>query len=260
MSSLVMQRSVHNARFHVKSKRTPISCNLHTMEFDDRPEPAKRLERARKARGFATAKEAAVFFSWNYDTYAQHENGTRGLSRAAETYAKAFRVSAAWLLTGEGRGPGAENDAPAGLRRIKVAAHIQAGYWAETWEWEEDAQYPVYIPDDPEYRPYRLYGAETRGPSMNKRYPEKTVLVFTDIQETQEQPIAGKRYIVERRRASGEAEHTVKLLHVDEEGKYWLLPESDDPRFQAAISIDDGIDDGDTVVIVGRVCYAVSKE
>lgn len=260
MSKSLMQSNVHNAHSAVKSKRTPISCILHSMEFDDRPESAIRLERARKARGFSTAKEAAEYFGWNYDTYAQHENGTRGITRAAGNYAKALRVSEGWLLTGEGRGPSENEIAPHGMRRVVVAAHIQAGAWSESWEWVEDDQYPVFIPDDSEFRGFRLFGAETRGPSMNRRYPERTVLVFTDIQETGETPIPGKRYIVERRRSSGESEHTVKLLHVDEEGKYWLLPESDDPRFQAPISVEDGASDDDTVVILGRVWYAVSKE
>ena len=260
MSRSLMSGNVHNAHHAVKAKRTPISCILHSMEFDDRPEPAIRLEQARKARGFDTAKEAAEYYGWNYDTYAQHENGTRGITRAVASYAKAFRVSEGWLLTGEGRGPSGEETAPPGLRRVTVAANIQAGLWAEAWEWPESDQYPVYIPDDAEFRPYKLYAAETRGPSMNKRYPERTVLVFTNIQETGEEPVPGKRYIVERRRAGGETEHTVKLLHQDTDGKYWLLPESDDPRFQAPISVEDGTGDHDLVAIVGRVCYAVSKE
>ncbi len=75
------------------------------MTFDDRPEPAKRLEEARIARGFKEAKAAANFFGWKYDSYAQHENGTRGITRAAAQYAKAYRVSQGWLLTGEGEGP-----------------------------------------------------------------------------------------------------------------------------------------------------------
>ncbi|HEU5019656.1 MAG TPA: S24 family peptidase [Pseudolabrys sp.] len=72
---------------------------------DDRPEPAKRLEQARVARGFATAKDAAKYFGWSYATYAQHERGERGLSRAAGRYAAAYRISEGWLLTGEGQGP-----------------------------------------------------------------------------------------------------------------------------------------------------------
>ncbi|MDO3434361.1 S24 family peptidase [Rhizobium sp. CBN3] len=258
VSSILL--NVHNAHQTVKAKRTLISCKMHTMEYDDRPEPAKRLEKARIARGFDEAKKAASFFGWNYNVYAQHENGTRGISRAAGAYAKAFRVSEAWLLTGEGAGPGETTANVPGLRRVTVAAHIQAGVFEETWEWDEHSQYPVYVPDDPEYAPFQLYAGETRGPSMNKRYPERTVLVFTNVEETQEQPIPGKRYIVERRRSSGEAEHTVKLLHMDQEGKYWLLPESDDPRFQVPISIEEGTGDDDIVAIIGRVAYAVTRE
>lgn len=77
---------------------------MHIMDFDDRPEFAKRLEAARIERGFRTAKDAARFFDWTYETYIQHEQGIRGISRAAAKYAKAFRVSEGWLLTGEGSG------------------------------------------------------------------------------------------------------------------------------------------------------------
>jgi phage repressor protein C with HTH and peptisase S24 domain len=75
------------------------------MDFDDRPDPAKRLEKARLARLFETARAAVDYFGWNYDTYIQHERGERGLTRAAVKYGKAFKVSPAWLLTGEGQGP-----------------------------------------------------------------------------------------------------------------------------------------------------------
>lgn len=74
------------------------------MSFDDRPDFAKRLEQARIDRGFRTAKDAARYYGWTYETYIQHEQGIRGISRAAGKYAKAFRVSEGWLLTGEGSG------------------------------------------------------------------------------------------------------------------------------------------------------------
>lgn len=260
MSSVSSIRlNVYNTHCIVKEKDTPVSCKIHTMEHDDRPEPAKRLEKARIARGFDEAKKAAHYFGWNYNTYAQHENGTNGITRASAKYAKAFRVSEAWLLTGEGPGPGEDTGIP-GLRRVTVAAHIQAGVFEETWAWDEHDQYDVFVPDDPEYRGFSLHAAETRGPSMNRRYPERTILVFTNVEETREPPVAGKRYIVERRRSGGEAEHTVKLLHIDVDGKYWLVPESDDPRFQAPISVEDGTGDEDVVAIIGRVVYAVSRE
>lgn len=116
------------------------------------------------------------------------------------------------------------------------------------------------VPADPLLEGFKLYAAETRGPSMNKRWPEGTVVVFTNVEETGEMPTKGRRYVVERRRLGGDAEHTVKLLVQDADGKYWLMPESDDPRFQAPISVDEGTGDGDVVTIIGRVRYAVSRE
>jgi hypothetical protein len=66
---------------------------------------AERLKAARIAAGHASARAAAEAHGWSVDTYAQHENGTRGLTSMAETYARAYRVTTAWLLTGSGPGP-----------------------------------------------------------------------------------------------------------------------------------------------------------
>jgi hypothetical protein len=146
-----------------------------------------------------------------------------------------------------------------GVRKVAVKAYVQAGAFSESWEWPDEDGYDVYVQDLPELAQFRLYAAETRGPSMNRRWNERTVVVFTDVQETMESPIPGKRYVVERQMPDGTAEHTVKLLHQDQEGRYWLMPESDDPRFQAPISVEDGVD-GETIIILGRVHFAVTRE
>lgn len=96
-----MTAIVHNARSVVKSKCTGLPVHFAHMKFDDRPEPAKRLEKARLSKGFQTPREAAKRFGWKYDSYIQHENGTRGITRAADRYARAYGVSPGWLLTGE---------------------------------------------------------------------------------------------------------------------------------------------------------------
>jgi len=147
-----------------------------------------------------------------------------------------------------------------GLRSVTVAAHVQAGHWAEHWEWADDEKYEVAVPADPVLDGFQLYGAETRGPSMNRRWPEKTVVVFTNVMETEESLTPGKRYIVQRERADGLKEHTVKLLYQDEKGKFWLVPESTDPLFQQPISVEEGSYEGDTVAIIGRVHYSVARE
>lgn len=66
-------------------------------------EPHERLRAARKAAGFKSARAAALRYHWTPSTYASHENGQTPLPvDAASRYARAFKVSPAWLLTGEG--------------------------------------------------------------------------------------------------------------------------------------------------------------
>lgn len=66
-------------------------------------EPHERLKEARVRARYAEAADAARAFGWNEVTYRSHENGQRGLRPdVAKKYARAFRVSMAWLLTGSG--------------------------------------------------------------------------------------------------------------------------------------------------------------
>lgn len=175
--------------------------------------------------------------------------------------ADALGLDAEAISRGQYREKGLEATTNSDLRTIRVAAHVQAGYWAENWEWPYDEQYDVAVPADPALAQFQLFAAETRGPSMNRRWPEGTVVVFTNVIETEESPVAGKRYVVERRRANGDVEHTVKLLHQDRDGRFWLIPESNDPVYQEPIPVDVEVDGGEFEVrIVGRVRYAVTRE
>lgn len=143
------------------------------------------------------------------------------------------------------------------VRSVRVQQHVQAGAFSESNLWPDDEGYEVLVPDDERLRNYGLYGSEVRGPSMNKIYPEGTVLIFTNIFETREHLELGKRYIVERERADGLRESSVKTLQKDQDGAFWLVPESDDPRF-GPIPVDNGA--GDTVRVIGKVEYSVRRE
>lgn len=71
----------------------------------------ERLVEARIAAGFDTVSDAVAALGVKYSTYAAHENGTDGFKfEAAIQYARKFKVSLDWLLTGKGRGPSAENN------------------------------------------------------------------------------------------------------------------------------------------------------
>lgn len=83
----------------------------------DENERAQRLRQARIEAGYATAREAAISFGWNLNTYSSNENGNAPFSfRKAGAYAKAFGVKPTWLYA---------MDDDAGMRP-RTAAHAGA--------------------------------------------------------------------------------------------------------------------------------------
>lgn len=62
----------------------------------------RRLREVRVAAGFDSARKAALRFNWPVSTYASHENGQTPVpTEKAKIYAKAFKTSPAYILTGE---------------------------------------------------------------------------------------------------------------------------------------------------------------
>ncbi len=85
-------------------------------------EPSDRLREIRLRRGYDQPSDAIKAFGWT-NTYLQHENGIRELSRkAAERYARAFRVTGGWLLFGDPL-PGQGGAKP----RVRFGGKIGAG-------------------------------------------------------------------------------------------------------------------------------------
>lgn len=208
---------------------------------------ANQIRKIRELAG-KTQADAAAVLDITTENYNRLENGKTQITLSKlEKLAEFFHRQPAELIASHGN-----------VRTVRVRQHVQAGEWAESLLWEEDACYDVIVPNDPEFQNVMLYGAETRGPSMNKRYTEGAAVIYTDIIETGESPVPGRRYIVERERSDGLREATVKTLFQDDDGKFWLLPESTDPRHQSPIDLSGG--DGDIVRIVGRVAFSVQRE
>lgn len=201
-----------------------------------------------RMRAGLSQQELADRLGVTWQTVSNVERGVSGLSsKKIDKWAAAMDAEPHEVVSAAGE-----------MRSVPIVGDVQAGHFAESWTLDEDDYSEVWIEDEPRFRPFKLRGVVTRGPSMNRRYPEGTILIFTDAIETGEDFVVGKRYIIERERADGMREATVKVLWRDEAGKTWLVPESDDPRFQEPIALDGA--DGDTVRIVGRVRYAVSRE
>lgn len=140
---------------------------------------------------------------------------------------------------------------------IYVRGKVQAGTWSEALEWEQNRRYPVWVPIPGHWKPLPKYGLEVHGPSMNRRYPEGTILVCVGILDADIEPKEGQRYIVQRESA-GEFEMTVKELKIDKDGRPWLWPDSDDPEHQNPLAANG--DDGDTIQILAIVITSVQPE
>ena len=130
----------------------------------------KRLQQARRAAGYATASAAAEALGAKATTYLAHENGEKGLSRAGERYARFFRVSLEWLLTGKG-----EMRPRRGSAVIPVAGLVGAGAAIEPIE----ALTRDEIPDHVEWPDAETLGALiVHGDSQLPRYRAGEVILY----------------------------------------------------------------------------------
>lgn len=99
-------------------------CIISGMSEDDLDTPDGRLRAARKAAGYATPGDAANAMGVPHPTYYAHENGTKGLSRSGDRYARFFHVSLDWLLANRG-------DMTAGITRVPWMGLVGAGSTVE---------------------------------------------------------------------------------------------------------------------------------
>lgn len=103
--------------------------NLSMRQPDQKA--ARRLAGVRKAAGYATPTAAAEGMGVPAPTYLGHENGSRGFVRAVSQYARFFKISADYLLTGRGSSAIVPNQAPvimyigAGAKLYPVDDHPQ---------------------------------------------------------------------------------------------------------------------------------------
>lgn len=193
---------------------------------------AERLRQARTKAGYKSASEAAEAFGWGVAGYRHHENGTRGFGAdVARKYARAFRVKAGWLLVMDGIDDGQPTDFKASEKLI-VRGPVAAGVWREPTEdigvMEIDTPPPV--PNA------QRFGVTVDGPSMDEFYEEGTVLDCISIFTNGVQPESGDHVIVERIKADGLRELTVKEFH-KRDGKYYVRPRSKHPKFQEELEI-----------------------
>lgn len=145
-------------------------------------------------------------------------------------------------------------------RRVPIVGELQAGDWREAVEYPEDDQRQIEapIPETIEGVPTRrlhIQAFEVAGPSMNRVYPEGTIVYAASTMSFRE-PVAGDRVIVVRKDKHGLFEATLKELDITPDGKKWLYPKSYDPEHQAPLPYINGED----VTVSGIVVAALVLE
>lgn len=136
------------------------------------------------------------------------------------------------VLPADNAGPPAM---PISLATVFVRGSVEAGVWREAIEWHEDDWYSVTAPSDDRYPGIERFGLLVRGNSMDRIYPEGTILVCVRFADIARSPEPGDRVICLRRSRTGEYEATVKEYDLDAQGRHVLWPRSTQPEYQTPI-------------------------
>lgn len=196
------------------------------------PTPADRLRQLRIKKLFATAKDAALAYGWNENTYKSHESGVRGIKTdAAERYAQAFGSSAAFILTGAGG-----NSAP-----VSVVYHVPLVGTASAGNFREadnivDGDLEIPIVPKKGVAPEVQYALKVEGPSVNLRIEDGAFAICCPLDKYPGGAQHGNLVHVIRDR-HGLHEHSIKELRYLPKGAI-LVPCSSDPAFQEPLSLE----------------------
>lgn len=138
-------------------------------------------------------------------------------------------------------------------RKFPLVGDIQAGAWKEALEREPEDRELVMLPSAIDVPPYVMKAFVVRGSSMDKIYPDGSVVFVASLYQNRISPVDGDIVMVQRQDKHGLYEATLKELVVDENGRSWLWPRSFDPEHQSPLSIHDGRDTSTDVTIIGIV-------
>lgn len=232
----------------------PLDAFYQSME-----NPGDRLRKARNDAGFENARAAADALGVNYTTYGQHENGTRAIpANRAIHYARKFKVSVDWLLTGKGHAAPGNQNKNSRVDLVQVIGTVRAGAWQDVDDSLGESM-GEFVPSVSDYPTEWQYAFVVEGESLNKIARPGARLVCVDIIKSQIDIADGDLVIVERTRFAGQMiERTAKRVRETLAG-IELWPESTDPEHQEAMSYRTGNDDGDGVVVKAKVLWILNR-
>lgn len=150
-------------------------------------EAHERLRSARLNAGYTQAVDAARRFGWSEVTYRAHENGIRGLTtKNVKPYAKAFKVSAGWLLTGEEAGELPENETIDVPLLSKISAST---FKAQDGVRAADIERHIKVSHLPKGKWFAL---TVEGTSMDRVAPDGSIII---VNQADDILLDGKAYV-----------------------------------------------------------------
>lgn len=220
---------------------------------------AQRLKQARIDAGYESATQAARAMGISVSTYSAHENGQNGLKlKFAEKYARKFKISQSWLLTGE-NGGSSQNTSQIGMVPVvgRVSAGVPLNVETVEQEWLEMHDKPT-VPSASSYPAEWQYSFEVDGDSLNKIAPHGSILICLDIANSGYSVQDGDLVIVEHSMFDGQAiDRTAKRIRRTSSG-YDLWPESTNPNFSEPIPIN-GNEETEAYAIKAKVLWILTR-
>jgi SOS-response transcriptional repressor LexA len=126
------------------------------------------------------------------------------------------------------------------LTRIFVKGDVQAGVWREAIEWPADDWWTIEAPTSPRFPGAPRFGLLVKGRSMDRIYPDGTIVIVVRFLDIATAPEPGQRVVVARKNVAGEYEATLKEYDRDERGRHILWPRSTAPEFQTPFILPPG--------------------
>lgn len=190
-------------------------------------EAHERLQEARKKAGYADAPAAAAAMGIPQATYFGHENGNRGLARAASRYARFYNVSLDWLVDGKGAMKAGEATPSEGQATVPLVGYVGAGASAHFF----GEQQTLGDVTAPQWATEKTVAVEIRGDSLGSFF-DHWLVFYDDVHRPMVPELVGKLCIV------GLPDGRILIKKVQRSrtrGRYHLLSQNEDPILDVEI-------------------------
>jgi len=194
---------------------------------------AQELRRRMEERGFKQ-KALAIAADLN-ETYVR--DILKGKSKNPEASKLARLAEALGCTSDQLLGKGS-TVSPIHTTQIEVRGDVQAGVWRDAMEWPRSEWYAITVPLDAPYAGLHRYGLLVKGDSMDKVFPEGSIVVVVNLVDLGRMPTTGEIVIaVQRSKVSDEFEATVKAVQVLDSGEMILWPQSTNPDLAMPVRV-----------------------